>query len=148
MRAIWPITWEPEFCKIRVLQWIINNNMIFYFRLFPGKTKDRCFHKNAKTPFLTHSGPISSIFGQTRFLPWILFLNFFFFFKKKNFMVPFYGWDSTTSRLEPLQGGSLFFTIKFPGIPDLRRVKGWVDLGATQQFWTLDPWIGMHCLNH
>ena len=29
---------------------------------------------------------------------------------KNNFMAPFYGWGSTASRLEPLQGGSLFFT--------------------------------------
>ena len=28
-------------------------------------------------------------------------------------MAPFYGWGSTTSRLEPLQGGSLLFTTKF-----------------------------------
>ena len=28
----------------------------------------------------------------------------------KNFMAPFYGWGSTTSRLEPLRGGSLLFT--------------------------------------
>ena len=28
---------------------------------------------------------------------------------KKNFMTPFYGWGSTVSRLEPLQGGSLYF---------------------------------------
>ena len=32
-------------------------------------------------------------------------------------MVPFYGWGSTASRLEPLQGGSLLFTTKFPEIP-------------------------------
>ena len=37
--------------------------------------------------------------------------------KKNNFMAPFYGWGSTTSRLEPLQGGSLLFTTKFPEIP-------------------------------
>ena len=37
---------------------------------------------------------------------------------KKNFMPPFYGWGSNASRLEPLRGGSLFFTIKFPEIPD------------------------------
>ena len=30
-------------------------------------------------------------------------------------MAPFYGWGSTASRLEPLQGGSLLFTTKFPG---------------------------------
>ena len=27
-------------------------------------------------------------------------------------MAPFYGWGSTASRLEPLQGGSLLFTIE------------------------------------
>ena len=37
--------------------------------------------------------------------------------KKKNiFMAPFHGWSSTASRLEPLRGGSLFFTTKFPEI--------------------------------
>ena len=51
-------------------------------------------------------------------------------FKKlrKNFMTPFYGWGSTASRLEPLRGGSLLFTTKFPKIPgthfiDLGRMK-------------------------
>ena len=48
---------------------------------------------------------------------------------KKNFMTPFYGWGSTASRLEPLRGGSLLFTSKFPEIPgthfiDLGRMKG------------------------
>ena len=41
----------------------------------------------------------------------------------------FYGWGSTASRLQPLQGGSLLFTIQFPEISgthfiDLRRMKG------------------------
>ena len=49
--------------------------------------------------------------------------------KKKNFMTPFYGWGSTTSRLEPLREGSLLFTTKFPEIAgthfiDLGRMKG------------------------
>ena len=49
-------------------------------------------------------------------------------------MAPFYGRSSTTSRLEPLRGGSLLFTTKFPEISgthftDLRRMKG-----ATQWF--------------
>ena len=40
---------------------------------------------------------------------------------------------------QPLQGGSLLFTIKFPEIPgthliDLGRMTGSVDLGATQWF--------------
>ena len=43
-------------------------------------------------------------------------------------MAPFYGWDSTGSRLEPLQEGSLLFTTKFPETPgahfiDLGRMK-------------------------
>ena len=50
-------------------------------------------------------------------------------FKKNNFMAPFYGWGSTASRLEPLRGGSLLFTTKFPEVPgthsiDLGRMKG------------------------
>ena len=49
--------------------------------------------------------------------------------KKNNFMAPFYGWGSTASRLEPLRGGSLLFTTKFPEVPgthsiDLGRMKG------------------------
>ena len=63
------------------------------------------------------------------------------------FMTPFYGWGSTVSRLEPLRGGSLLFTTKFPEIPgthfiDLGRMNSWVDLGATQWFWAQDTWVG------
>ena len=36
-------------------------------------------------------------------------------------MAPFYGWGSTASRLEPLRGGSLLFTIKFPEIPGTQK---------------------------
>ena len=44
-------------------------------------------------------------------------------------MASFHGWGSTTLRLEPLRGGSLLFTTKFPEIPgthfiDLRQMKG------------------------
>ena len=44
-------------------------------------------------------------------------------------MPPFYGWDSTASRPEPLRGDSLIFTTKFPETPethfiDLGRMKG------------------------
>ena len=61
-------------------------------------------------------------------------------------MAPFYGWGSTASRLESLRGGSLLFTTKLIEIPgtdftDLGRMKGCFDLGATQWFWTRDPWI-------
>ena len=43
-------------------------------------------------------------------------------------MATFYGWGSTTSRLEPLRGGSLLFTTKSTEIPgthciDLGRMK-------------------------
>ena len=46
-------------------------------------------------------------------------------------MAPFYGCGSTASRLEPLWGGSVLFTTKFPEIPvthfiDLGRMKGWL----------------------
>ena len=49
--------------------------------------------------------------------------------RKKNFMALFYEWGSTASMLEPLRGGSLRFTTKFPEIPDthlidLGRMKG------------------------
>ena len=45
-------------------------------------------------------------------------------------MAPLYGWGSTASRLEPLRGGSLLFTTKFPAISGIysfyqpRRMKG------------------------
>ena len=57
--------------------------------------------------------------------------------KNLNFMAPFYGRGSTASRLEPLRGGSLLFTTKFPETPgthfnDLGRMKDC--LGATQWF--------------
>ena len=48
---------------------------------------------------------------------------------------------------EPLQEDSLSFTIQSPGIPgiyliNLRSMKGWAELGTTQQFWTWDYWFG------
>ena len=44
-------------------------------------------------------------------------------------MAPFYRWVSTALRLEPLRGGSVLFTTKFPEIPgthfiDLGMMKG------------------------
>ena len=46
-----------------------------------------------------------------------------------NFMAPFYGRGLTASRLQPLRGGSLRFTIQFPELSgthfiDLGRMKG------------------------
>ena len=49
--------------------------------------------------------------------------------KKNNFMAPFYGWGSTASRLQPLRGGSLLFTIQFPLTCNVRNaVKYWIIL--------------------
>ena len=45
--------------------------------------------------------------------------------KKKNVMSPFYRWGSTASRLQPLPGGSLHFTTKFPEIPGTRLSQPW-----------------------
>ena len=39
------------------------------------------------------------------------------FYEKKDFVALFHGWGSTVPSLEPLWGGSLLFTIKFPEIP-------------------------------
>ena len=69
--------------------------------------------------------------------------------EKKHFISPFYGWGSTASRLEPVRWGSLLFITKLPEILgtyfiDLGKMNSWVDLGATQWFWTWDPWIGIH----
>ena len=44
-------------------------------------------------------------------------------------MAPFYGWGSTASRLEPLQGGSLLFTTKFSEIP----VTHFINLGRMKE---------------
>ena len=38
-------------------------------------------------------------------------------------MAPFYGWGSTALRLEPLRGGSLLFTAKFPEIPGTHFIE-------------------------
>ena len=59
-------------------------------------------------------------------------------------MAPFYGRGSTASRLDPLRGGSLLFTTKYPGITgthfiNLGRVKGCVNLGATQRILNKGP---------
>ena len=77
----------------------------------------------------------------------LLSLNLYLVKTKKNFMASFYEWVSTASRLEPLRGGSLLFTTKFPEIPgthfiDLGGMKDWVELGATQWFWKRNPTIG------
>ena len=47
----------------------------------------------------------------------------YIFKKKQTFMVPFHGWGSTASRLKPLRGGSLLFTIQFPEIPGTQSLS-------------------------
>ena len=54
---------------------------------------------------------------------------------------------------EPLRGDSLLFTIQFPVVHgthliNLGSMKDWVDLRATQWFWTWDPWIENPAPNH
>ena len=73
--------------------------------------------------------------------------------KKNNFMAPFYGWGSTASRLEPLRGGSLHFTSKFPDIPgthftDLRRMKAESTLEPANGFEHGNLGLGIQHLNH
>ena len=65
-------------------------------------------------------------------------------------MSPFYEWDSTASRLEPLQGSSLLFITKFPEIPgtyfiDLRRMNS---LKPPSGFELGTPGLGIKHLNH
>ena len=50
--------------------------------------------------------------------------------EKKNFMAPFCGWGSTASRLEPLRGGSLLFTTKFPEIPGKCITEVWLKVST------------------
>ena len=47
-RAFWLLTWELELCQIRGLQWYIDDNVTFHFRLFPEKLKWKCFQKCKK----------------------------------------------------------------------------------------------------
>ena len=53
-------------------------------------------------------------------------------------MASFYGWSSTASRLEPLQGGNLLFTTKFPEIPGTNILKTYMksvnSLNKTQRY--------------
>ena len=54
-------------------------------------------------------------------------------------MAPFYGWGSTASRLEPLRGGSLLFTTKFPEVPgskgcNLRASRGLLQKPKSEKF--------------
>ena len=55
-------------------------------------------------------------------------------------MAPFYGWGSTASRLQPLRGGSLLFTTKFPEIPRI------LEPPSDSEHRT--PGLGIQHLNH
>ena len=50
-------------------------------------------------------------------------------------MVPFYGCGSTASRLQPLRGASLLFTIQLPEIPGAH----FIDLEGWEAESTLEP---------
>ena len=68
-------------------------------------------------------------------------------------MAPSYGWGSTSSRLEPLRGGTLLFTTKFPEIPgthfiDLGRMKAESTLEPASVFEHGTPGLGIQRLNH
>ena len=59
-----PITRDPKFCW-QICYWNINNNISFYFRLFPIKTNmKKNFEKFPKTLFWAYSGPFFPKFGQ------------------------------------------------------------------------------------
>ena len=89
-----------------------------------------------------------------KYLLWqipIFFVFLIFFVRFLNFFLIIYspflwmGFNCFKAR-ERLWWGSLFFTTTSPEFPgthfiNLRRMKGWVDLGATQWFWTWDSWI-------
>ena len=59
-------------------------------------------------------------------------------------MAPFYGWGSPVSGLQSHRKKTVYFLPLSLGIHsthviELGRVKGWVDLGATQWFQTRNP---------
>ena len=58
-------------------------------------------------------------------------------------MTPFYGWSSTSSRLQPLQGGSLRFTIPIPEVPGTH----FIDLGPQEDERLSQPWSHPVVLN-
>ena len=88
---------------------------------------------------------------------WIVMLcAIWYHFKKLHGPFLWLGFNCLKARVTSRR--QFIFTTKCPGIPgthfsDLGRIKDWVALGATQWFWTRDPWIGNpvpkplgHCL--
>ena len=62
----------------------------------------------------------------------------------KNFMAPFYGCGSAASKLEPLRGGSLLFTTKFPEISGIH----FIDMEGWKADSSLEPSSGFEHGNH
>ena len=119
----------------------------------PTKFPNIYFSKKKRSTIFVHSDLKCSFikFSINTLLPSKYFI--LISIKKTNYIAPFYGCSSTALGPQPLWGGSLLFTTKFPEIPgthfiDLGRMKVWVDLGATQWFWTQDTWIWIQHLNH
>ena len=51
-------------------------------------------------------------------------------------MAPFYGWGSTASRLQPLRGGSLLFTIQLEKYGKVESVNTHNDYKTKSKKWT------------
>ena len=68
--------------------------------------------------------------------------------KLKNLYGPIYGWGSTASRLEPLPGGSLHFTTKFPEINITHFIVNFLHIYLDWFFswsnWPLIPYFYLH----
>ena len=72
---------------------------------------------------------------------------------KKSFMAPFYGWDSTALRLDPLWRGSLLFTTKTTEIPGTHFInfEGWKaesTFEPSSGFEHVTPGLGIQHLYH
>ena len=65
-KALWTITWEPEFCQ--TWDWLqnINSKISFHFRLFPGKLITKFFKKSKKKTICGPFWAFSSKSGRQR----------------------------------------------------------------------------------
>ena len=73
-----------------------------------------------------------------------IFFNYLIFLlcEKKNLWPLFYGWGSTISRLQSNYEETVNFLPLSCQQFLVLILKGSIDLGATQWFWTGEPWIG------
>ena len=114
----------------------INSDTFFGKSPLKAKTWDSVFQKNLYCKFVVPWLQKSSLPRYEMFI--------------KNFKLysPFlWAGFHCLKATEPLQGDNLLFTTKCPEISgaqliNLWRMNGWVNLGATQWFWTQNPWIG------